>query len=431
MFAPDHLPLIDAALRGAFIAVVLLLAAGLARNRSGHPATRAGMCLMLGLAVQTVSGLPLLEQLAASLWQAPLVGVSIGNSMLFWLFTRALFDDDFVLRRRHLGLWVAVFMLGLCFYLTVAPPRIDAWFTAPLSVAMRWTPVVFGLLALAATVSQWRADLVERRRRLRVLILLSGSAYTLGMAAVRLTTPHGRLTDLSASLDVAALLTIVASFAVALLRVSTPLLPDDLTGSAPGDGAPPGHGAPATRPATSDVPGAQPSVPSMAASAPTVGFGSALSGIVAGTTASTTSSTGSPAEAVSDPDQDKLAIALARAMSERHAYRQEDLSVASLAAQLGVAEYRLRRLINRRLGHRNFNAYVNGLRLDQACASLADPAQRQQPVLSIALDAGFGSIGPFNRAFKAATGLTPSEYRRQQLDEVAVSGRFLKSASRN
>jgi AraC-like DNA-binding protein len=37
------------------------------------------------------------------------------------------------------------------------------------------------------------------------------------------------------------------------------------------------------------------------------------------------------------------------------------------------------------------------------------------PVLTIALDAGFQSIGPFNRAFKAATGVTPTEFRRQAL----------------
>jgi sec-independent protein translocase protein TatA len=41
--------------------------------------------------------------------------------------------------------------------------------------------------------------------------------------------------------------------------------------------------------------------------------------------------------------------------------------------------------------------------------------QREVPVLTIALDAGFGSIGPFNRAFKADTGLTPTDFRRQAL----------------
>jgi len=37
------------------------------------------------------------------------------------------------------------------------------------------------------------------------------------------------------------------------------------------------------------------------------------------------------------------------------------------------------------------------------------------PILTIALDAGFGSIGPFNRAFKTQTGVTPTEYRRTRL----------------
>jgi AraC-like DNA-binding protein len=36
-------------------------------------------------------------------------------------------------------------------------------------------------------------------------------------------------------------------------------------------------------------------------------------------------------------------------------------------------------------------------------------------VLTIALDVGFGSIGPFNRAFKAGTGLTPTEFRQRAL----------------
>jgi AraC-like DNA-binding protein len=31
------------------------------------------------------------------------------------------------------------------------------------------------------------------------------------------------------------------------------------------------------------------------------------------------------------------------------------------------------------------------------------------------MDAGFQSLGPFNRAFKAETGVTPTEFRRTQL----------------
>lgn len=45
-------------------------------------------------------------------------------------------------------------------------------------------------------------------------------------------------------------------------------------------------------------------------------------------------------------------------------------------------------------------------------AALADPDQAEVAVLTVALDAGFSSLGPFNRAFKAETGLTPTDYRR-------------------
>ena len=75
-----------------------------------------------------------------------------------------------------------------------------------------------------------------------------------------------------------------------------------------------------------------------------------------------------------------------------------------------IPEYRLRHLINRQLGHRNFSTFVNGYRLAEAEAALGDPGQAEVPILTIALDAGFGSMGPFNRAFKAQTGLTPTEY---------------------
>ena len=66
------------------------------------------------------------------------------------------------------------------------------------------------------------------------------------------------------------------------------------------------------------------------------------------------------------------------------------------------------RLINGQLGYRNFNAFLNGYRIAEARAALADPSQAEVPVTTIALDAGFQSIGPFNRAFKVTIGVTPS-----------------------
>jgi AraC-like DNA-binding protein len=119
-----------------------------------------------------------------------------------------------------------------------------------------------------------------------------------------------------------------------------------------------------------------------------------------------------------DPEERTLLDRLRRLMEEDRIYREEGLGIAVLAARLGLPEYRLRRLINQRLGHRNFSSFVNGYRLTEAIAALADPAQAQVPVLTIALDAGFQSIGPFNRAFRAQTGTTPTDFRREKLERT-------------
>ena len=82
-------------------------------------------------------------------------------------------------------------------------------------------------------------------------------------------------------------------------------------------------------------------------------------------------------------------------------------------------EHVLRRAINRRLGYRNFNEFLHDYRLAHIAHRLADPAERHLPVLTIALDSGYGSIGPFNRAFKARFGVTPSQFRELRSADIA------------
>ena len=123
-------------------------------------------------------------------------------------------------------------------------------------------------------------------------------------------------------------------------------------------------------------------------------------------------------EAVPQPDtsaaDQKLVDALMRLMADERIYRHDNVSIGSLATKLSIPEYRLRRLINQKLGYRNFNVFLNNHRIEEAKAALADPAQAEVSVITIAMDAGFASLGPFNRAFKATTGVTPTEYRRQR-----------------
>ncbi len=93
--------------------------------------------------------------------------------------------------------------------------------------------------------------------------------------------------------------------------------------------------------------------------------------------------------------------------------RNRESDIASLAALLKMPEYRLRRLINVKLGYRNFNQMLHAYRVADAAAALADPEKRHLPILTIALTAGYQSINPFNRAFKESKGVTPSAFRAQ------------------
>lgn len=114
------------------------------------------------------------------------------------------------------------------------------------------------------------------------------------------------------------------------------------------------------------------------------------------------------------PDGDAaLTEQLGALMQEQRLYRDPELSVHRLASTLEVPQYVLRRLILVRLGYRHFASFVNDYRLREITARLADPSLARRPILTLALEAGFGSIGPFNRLFRERHGMTPSEFRER------------------
>ena len=97
------LPLIDAALRGMVLALALLLLAVLLRQRRqvDTPAATAALLLCLGLAVQVLGSAPWAERNLGCAAQSPLIAVAVGNAVLFWMFSAALFDDGFRWRPWH------------------------------------------------------------------------------------------------------------------------------------------------------------------------------------------------------------------------------------------------------------------------------------------------------------------------------------------
>jgi AraC-like DNA-binding protein len=228
-----------------------------------------------------------------------------------------------------------------------------------LGIGLTLSSLAFAGVALLQTVSSWRADLVEGRRRLRLFIVGASSLYIVVTALSQLVdgprpAPGGGINLVAA----AALLAIAGTVAWTLLRVGSRqslFLPADVTIAAV---SPP---PPTPRP---------------------------------------------------EPVDAGLLARLEQLMTAERAYRQDGLTIGVLAQRLTLPEYRLRRLINQGLGYRNFNSFLNHYRIEETKAALADPEQAAVPVLTIAMDAGFSSLGPFNRAFKAETGQTPTEYRR-------------------
>lgn len=106
-----------------------------------------------------------------------------------------------------------------------------------------------------------------------------------------------------------------------------------------------------------------------------------------------------------------LARELERHMRTRQPFLQPELKLSHLAQTLDVSEYRISRAIHDVLGHRNVSQYVNRFRVEHAQALLANPACDDWSTLVIGLESGFGSLGAFHRAFKAATGFPPGEFR--------------------
>lgn len=108
-----------------------------------------------------------------------------------------------------------------------------------------------------------------------------------------------------------------------------------------------------------------------------------------------------------DPVYKRLLVIL----DDEELYLEPGLTVADVARRLAIPPYQLRDLINRQAGQGNFSKFINSRRIEAAKRRLADPNQQHLPILTIALECGFNSIAPFNRAFRDFVGETPSAFR--------------------
>lgn len=96
--------------------------------------------------------------------------------------------------------------------------------------------------------------------------------------------------------------------------------------------------------------------------------------------------------------------------------RQQDeaLTLRSLSRRLGYSEYYTTRKFREVSGM----AFRDYLRLRRLAFALREVRDSERGLLDIAMDYGFSSHEAFTRAFKAAYGITPSEYRERPVPVV-------------
>lgn len=86
----------------------------------------------------------------------------------------------------------------------------------------------------------------------------------------------------------------------------------------------------------------------------------------------------------------------------------DEFSVETAAAQLGVSPSRIRELFSKNM-HIGFGRYLSMLRMDRAAVLLTETAVS---VTDIALNCGYSSASSFNRAFTEKFGVSPTLYRQ-------------------
>lgn len=116
--------------------------------------------------------------------------------------------------------------------------------------------------------------------------------------------------------------------------------------------------------------------------------------------------------AITDAQAQVVFNQLASLIEQQKLYLQPRLAVADLARLTGLGSKEVSWAINHGAGI-SFCDYINQLRLAEVQRQFQQAGGKS--ILEIAFAAGFNSKSTFNTLFKASTGLTPSQYQRQQV----------------
>ena len=342
-------PLIDIIIRSAAISLLLLLASLLWRDHRNALPARVALFIILGIICYFIFEAPNRNHDITAL---NIILCAFESSIygLFWIFSRSWFNDEADISWRSWLVIAATTIISVIVW-TMRVSGLDQNITIPTRVM--WLSFVIWGLWIA-----WHGrdnDLIEARRKLRMVFIgLTGGAIT--FITIIFFIFNIFLDDLNIYILIIGInLTIVMiTYFLILLIVRTQ--PADLF-------------APIEK--SNEI-----------------------------------------QDGLGDTALSKIQEKLDHHITYGRAYRDESLTITLLAQMMEEQEYRLRRFINGHLGYRNFSAFLNHYRLQEVKQALADPDQIEVPILTIAMDAGFGSLAPFNRAFRQSEGITPTQYRK-------------------
>lgn len=270
---------------------------------------------------------------------------------LFWIFCRFIFVDHSEPRQ---FLWPIAFysFLAPLLFLLIGQPDILLF---PLKGLAQWMEYFLILAGLWEVASNWRNDLLESRRRLRGGIII-GLTLAVGWGIVSFNFHIGGMASRFFAINCT--IFILAWF---LLKTRVEIWQNVLDLSPP---------------------------------------------IVAETNLQKPECPSLPADEA--PYLEQL-----RQLMNQGFYRHENLSLAMLAQQLDLPEYRVRAIINKALAYSNFSEYINVLRIGEAANRLRQ--EPDTPITNIALDVGYRTMSSFNRAFRKIHNKSPSDYRESNV----------------
>ncbi len=116
---------------------------------------------------------------------------------------------------------------------------------------------------------------------------------------------------------------------------------------------------------------------------------------------------------LTEKEIDQILTSLNDHSSDLLVVADHNLTLRTLAEKMEVHPNKLSWVLNEKIG-RNFNEFINDLRLSVFQQKAVDPTNAHLSILGLAYESGFTSKTVFNNFFKKKTGLTPKKWLKAQ-----------------